>query len=48
MLDQHLAYWEASQPLEPIVLAHPMQNISGVALDTRATALVSAILARLP
>jgi hypothetical protein len=45
---RHLKGWTVAGSLEPVVLAHPMQNISGEALEARAAELTEAILARLP
>ena len=42
-----MTHWDASAPLDPIVLDHPVQNISGDALDARADQLVEAIMKRL-
>jgi len=48
VLARQLSFWRPSQPLEPIVLEHPVQNISAAALDQRAADLVEAIVALLP
>ena len=41
--DRLLSFWKADRPLPVVVLDHPMQNVDGSGLDSRARQLADAV-----